>query len=149
MRRFFLPAVVILFLAANARSADHSRLIGVWRIDTADSPMVDGKVVTSGTLTIDYHHKLIYVGETTKFENGDRAVEMECDVDGHEHPLSGTAHYVRAKWDGSTLLATGAVDGGEGSIRLALSPDGHTLTEIVRHTDHAGQFDRTLVWKRP
>src|ERR1035438_9727016 len=115
MRRFFVPAVVVLFLTANARSANHSQLMGIWRIDTAASPMVDGKLVKSGTLTLEYHHKLIYVAELTTFENGNRSVEMECDVDGHEHPLSGTAHYVRAKWDGSTLLATGAVDGGEGS----------------------------------
>jgi hypothetical protein len=148
MRRLFFPVAVILFLTLNARSADHSQLMGVWRIDPANSPIVDGKLVKSGALTIDYHRKWIHWTEVTKFENGDRTVEMECYVDGQSQPLYGTAYHVRAKWEGSSLVASGAIDGGDGTVELSVSPDGLTLTEVVHHTD-GGQFDRTLVWKRP
>jgi hypothetical protein len=127
-------------------SAERSDIAGVWRLDTGNAPLIDGKQIDSARLTIQYDHKNIDMSESMTFSNGDRTVERNWKVDSRYHPvLGGGSGQVLAKWDGLTLTADHEMSGGHEIYRLALSPDAQVLTETIRMRDGSS---RVLIWKR-
>jgi hypothetical protein len=149
MRYLVLPLLIVSFLCL-ATGAEHTNFVGNWRLDTASTPSIDGKQVTSATLTIDYRQKMIHLSKTFNFAGGNKAVDEEWKMDHKYHPVtgSGTGEFM-AKWEGHTVLAAEhEVDGGHENIRLTLSSDGRTLTETIHRTGSAGNSDRSLVWTR-
>ena len=149
MRYFVLPVLTASFLCL-ASAADHTNFVGNWQLDTASSPSLDGRPVSSGTLTIDYRHKMVHLSEAFNFsDGGSKAVSMEWRLDHKYHPVtgSGSGEYL-AKWEGATVLAAEhEMPEGHENIRLTLSMDGRTLTETIHRTGSAGP-DRVLVRKR-
>ena len=77
--RYILPvlAVSLLYLTPNLHGSNHDGFVGSWQLDTANSPTIDGKQVTSATLTIDYRHKMIHLSKSINFTNGDKNVAEE------------------------------------------------------------------------
>jgi hypothetical protein len=150
--RYILPvlAISLLWLAPNLPGANHDGFVGTWQLDTTNSPTIDGKQVTSGSMTIDYRHKMIHLSKSINFANGDKNVAEEWKLDHRYHPVTGagTGEFL-AKWHGTTTLtAEHEMEGGHENISLQLSPDGRTLTETVHHMGSSGDYDRMLVWKR-
>ena len=149
MRYLVLPLLTASFLCL-APAAEHTNFVGNWQLDTASSPSLDGRPVNSGTLTLDYHHKMVQLSETFNFsDGGNKAVSMELKLDHKYHPVtgSGSGEYL-AKWEGQTVLAAEhEMQGGHENVRLTLSTDSRTLTETIHRTGSAGP-DRVLVWKR-
>ena len=85
-----------------APGAEHTNFVGNWQLDTASSPSLDGRPASSGTLTIDYRHKMVHLSETFNFaDGGNKAVSMEWKLDHKYHPVtgSGSGEYM-AKWEG-------------------------------------------------
>ena len=149
MRYLVLPLLTASFLCL-APGAEHTNFVGNWQLDTASSPSLDGRPVSSGTLTIDYRHKMVHLSETFNFsDGGNKAVSMEWKLDHKYHPVtgSGSGEFL-AKWEGPTVLAAEhEMAGGHENVRLTLSTDGRTLTETIHRTGSGGP-DRVLVWKR-
>jgi hypothetical protein len=150
--RYILSALVVslLCLTPNLRGANHDGFVGVWQLDTANTPVIEEKQVTSATLTIDYRHKMIHLSKSINFTNGDKNVAEEWKLDHRYHPVTGagTGEFL-AKWQGpTTLTAEHEMEGGHENISLVLSPDGRTLTETVHRTGNSGDYNRTLVWTR-
>ena len=150
--RYILPGFVafLLCLAPNLPGAHHDAFVGTWQLDTANSPTIDGKQVTSATLNVEYRHKMIHLTKSINFTNGDKTVAEEWKLDHRYHPVTGagTGEFL-AKWHGpTTLTAEHEMEGGHENISLLLSPDGRTLTETVHHIGSSGDYDRMLVWKR-
>jgi hypothetical protein len=149
MRYLVLRLLIVSFLGL-ASGAEHTNFVGNWRLDTASTPSIDGKQVTSATLTIDYRQKMIHLAKTFNFADGNKAVDEEWKMDYKYHPVTGagTGEYL-AKWEGNTVLAAEhEVVGGHENVRLTLSPDGRSLTETIHRTGSAGNTDRSLVWTR-
>jgi hypothetical protein len=149
MRYLVLPLLTASFLCL-APAAEHTNFVGNWQLDTASSPSVDGKQVTSGTLTIDYRHKMIHLAKTFNFADGNKSVAEEWKMDHKYHPVtSGGSGEFLAKWESHTVLAAEhEMQGAHENIRLTLAPDGRTLTETIHGTGSSGASDRALVWKR-
>ena len=149
MRYIVLPLLIVSFLCL-ATGAEHTNFVGNWRLDTASTPSIDGKQVTSATLTIDYRQKMIHLSKTFNFPDGNKAVAEEWKLDHKYHPVTGAgAGEFLAKWEGhSVLVAEHEMQGGHEDIRLTLSPDGSTLTETIHGDGSTGNFNRTLIWKR-
>jgi hypothetical protein len=150
--RYILPgfAVLLLCLAPNLPGAHHDAFVGSWQLDTANTPAIDGKQVTSAALNVEYQHKMIHLSKSINFTNGDKTVVEEWKLDHRYHPVTsgGTGEFL-AKWQGPTALtAEHEMDGSHENISLVLSPDGRTLTETVHRTGSSGDYNRTLVWKR-
>jgi hypothetical protein len=149
MRYLILPLLTASFLRL-APAAEHTNFVGAWQLDTASTPTIDGRQVTSGSMTIDYQHKTIHLSKTINFADGNKTVAEEWKLDHKYHPVtSGGAGEFMAKWEGhSVLAAEHEMAGGHENIRLTLSPDLRTLTETVHGTGSSGASDRSLVWKR-
>lgn len=149
MRYLLLPVTLsaaFLCLPPAASCAEHSAIAGVWRLDTASAPPIDGKQITSGTLTIEYHHKMIQMSEALTFPGGDRSLSQNWKIDSHYHPVLGDGSgQVLAKWEGLTLTADHENSGTHENYRLSLSEDGQVLTETIRHTDGSSAI---LTWRR-
>jgi len=146
-----LAAVLFLGLATNLPGADHTPFLGSWQLDTANQPMLEGRPVTSATLTIQYHHKTMVLSQSANYAGGEKTVTMDWKLDHNYHPMTGagTGEY-KAKWEGAAILAAEhEMEGGHESIRLALSPDGRTMTETTHHVGASGIIDQTFVWRRP
>ena len=149
MRYLILPLLTASFLCL-APGAEHTNFVGNWQLDTASTPSIDGKQVTSATLTIDYRQKMIHLSKTFNFADGNKAVAEEWKLDHKYHPVTGagTGEFL-AKWEGHTVLAAEhEMQGGHENIRLTLSPDGRTLTETIHRTGSSGSSDTALVWNR-
>jgi hypothetical protein len=149
MRYLILPLLTASFLSF-ASAAEHTNFVGAWQLDTASSPMVDEKQATSGTLTIDYSHKMIHLSKTFTFADGNKTVAEEWKLDHKYHPVTGagTGEFL-ANWEShSVLTAEHEMEGGHENIRLTLSPDLRTLTETIHRTGSSGTTDRALIWKR-
>lgn len=150
MRYLILPLLTASFVCL-APAAEHTNFVGNWQLDTAASlPSIDGKRVTSGTLSIDYRHKMIHLSKTFNFADGNKSVAEEWKLDHKYHPVTGAGSgEFFAKWEGHTVLAAEhEMPGGHENIRLTLSPDLRTLTETIHSTGSSGNSDRALVWKR-
>jgi hypothetical protein len=149
MRYLVFPLLIVSFVCL-ATGAEHTNFVGNWRLDTASTPSIDGKQITSATLTIDYRQKMIHLSKTFNFADGNKAVAEEWKMDHKYHPVTsgGTGEFL-AKWEGhSVLAAEHEMEGGHENIRLTLSPDLRTLTETIHSTGSSGASDRALVWKR-
>jgi hypothetical protein len=149
MRYLLLPitfSVAFLLLPALSSSAERSDIAGVWRLDTANEPTLEGRMVISGRLTVEYSHKMIEMSESMTFPDGDRSEEKNWKVDSHYHPVLGDGSgQVLARWDGLALTADHENAGAHETIRLALSPDGRHLTETIQRADGS---TRVLHWNR-
>jgi len=146
-----VSTALLLCLAPNLPAAHHDAFVGPWQLDTATSPVIDGKSVTSATLNVEYRHKMIHLSKSINFEHGDKTVAEEWKLDHRYHPVTsgGTGEFL-AKWQGpTTLVAEHEMEGSHENISLLVSPDGRTLTETIHHIGSSGDFNRTLVWKRP
>ena len=149
MRYLILPLLTASFLCL-APAAEHTNFVGAWQLDTANTPAIDGRAVTSGSMTIDYQHKMIHLTKTFNFADGNKSVAEEWKLDHRYHPVTsgGTGEFL-AKWEGHGVLAAEhEMPSGHENIRLTLSPDLRTLTETVHSTGSSGSSDRALVWKR-
>jgi hypothetical protein len=146
MRYILCVAAVVVFLAANLPAAEHDGFVGAWQLDTASSPVIDGKPVASATLTIDYRRKMVHLSESMNFADGSsKTVAMEWKLDHRYHAVAGGGGEYLAKWEGaSALAAEHEMEHGHESIRLLLSPDGRSLTETIT----GGPADRVLIWKK-
>jgi hypothetical protein len=138
--------VVLIWAPASLTAASHEDLSGVWRLDTANSVVVSGRAVVSGTLMVAYRQKAIDTSETLNFADGERTLQRNWKVDNRYHPVLGDGSgQVLAKWEGRTLVADHE-DGGRHEIfRLTLSPDDRSLTETVLRPDGSSS---TFVWRR-
>jgi hypothetical protein len=140
-------SVLCLFQPPTLSSAERSDIAGVWRLDTANAPTFEGKMVTSGRLTVQYSHKMLQMSESMTFPDGDRSVDKNWKVDSHYHPVLGDGSgQVLTKWEGLTLVADHETGGAHVSVRLTLSPDGHSLTETTQRPDGSSSV---FTWKRP
>src|SRR2546423_4315358 len=147
MRYIVTAMAVVFFLTPGLPAANHDGFVGNWKLDSATSPEIEGKAVASGTLTIDYRHKMVHLSESMNFTDGSsKTVAMELKLDRRYHPVSGAGSgEFLAKWEGATVLAAEhEMDHGHESIRLSLSADARTLTE----TRTGSPGSRVLVWKR-
>ena len=146
MRYILCVVAVVVFLALRLPAAEHDGFVGAWQLDTASSPVVDGKPVTSATLTIDYRRKMVHLSESMNFADRiNRRVAMEWKLDHKYHAVAGGGGEYLAKWEGANVLAAEhGMEQGHESIRLVLSPDGRSLTETIT----GGPADRVLIWKR-
>ena len=149
--RYLLASLTLsaacLFQPPSLVSAERSDIAGIWRLDTANAPTFDGKMVTSGRLTVQYHHKIVQLAESLTFPDGDRSVDKNWKVDSHYHPVLGDGSgQTLAKWEGLTLLADHENGGAHENVRLTLSPDGHSLTETTQRPDGSSNV---FTWKRP
>jgi hypothetical protein len=148
--RYLLATITLsaacLFQLPTLSSAERAEIAGIWRLDTANAPTFEGKMVTSGRLTVQYHHKMIEMSESMTFSDGDRSVEKNWKVDSHYHPVLGDGSgQVLAKWEGLTLVADHESGGAHENIRLMISPDGQSLTETIQRPDGSS---RVMIWKR-
>lgn len=148
--RFLLATITLtaacLFQAPTLGSAERSDIAGVWHLDTANATTFDGRTVTSGRLTVQYHHKMVQISESLTFPDGDRSVDKNWKVDSHYHPVLGDGSgQTLAKWEGLTLVADHETGGAHENIRLTLSPDGQSLTATTQRPDGSS---RVLIWKR-
>jgi hypothetical protein len=148
MRFLLLPFTLVttLLCLPPLFSAERSDIAGVWQLDAGSAPLIDGKQITSGMLTIQYDHKNIEMSESMVFSNGDRTADRNWKIDNHYHPVLGSGSgQVLAKWEGLTLTADHEMDGRHEIYRLALSPDARVLTETIRRPDGSSHV---LIWKR-
>src|SRR5271170_7884028 len=138
--RYLLASLTLsaacLFQPLSLSSAERSDIAGIWRLDTANAPTFDGKMVTSGRLNVQYHHKIVQMSESLTFPDGDRSVDKNWKLDSHYHPVLGDGSgQTQAKWEGLTLVADHESGGSHENTRLTLSADGHSLTETTQRPD--------------
>ena len=138
---FLSLALLLTMLAVGAAAqGKQPNLSGTWKMNAAKSKFERGG--PSGvTLTLDHKDPALSEVLALNTDNGDRSVSAKYTTDGKETPqeVMGTLAQTSAKWEGESLTIEWKAEGRNFSRKLSLSPDGKTITMIVKQSGPDGQ----------
>ena len=139
-----LPALILFCLPAVAH--DRHALNGAWHLIPTSSIYNGQPMMQSGTLTIGYRDRNIYIARNYVYDGKTVTVSYHSSLDGRENSSihQGAAFKTKAKWDGDELLVTTTQNGIRSAEVYRLNPDG-TLTVTTESPDHPPV---TLVFER-
>ena len=139
-----VPVVILVSTAALA--VDHHAFNGTWRLVPTRSEFNGEPMMQSGTLTIGYRDRNIYISHDYLFDGKNVTVSYQSSLDGRENSSihQGKAIKTKAKWDGDELKVTTLQGDLETVEHYRLNRDG-TLTVTA---EHPGRPAMTLVYER-
>jgi hypothetical protein len=146
----FKLAVVLLAAAASLPGANR-QISGTWNLDVAQSDF--GTAARPDRATADYTLRgdVVNAVQTSYGPGGAQKNQMTWYLDGVRHPTNQPAPgYSVTQWKGSTLTNERSSPDGlyKETIRVTVSPDGRTATEIVDTKTPQGSNHEKLVWHR-
>ena len=137
--RLFLTSISALILtSATALAMDHHALNGTWRLIPTRSEFNGEPMMQSGTLTIGYRDRNIYISHNYVFDGQNKTVSYQTSMDGQVNSSirEGKAYKTKAKWEGDELKVTSTQGGLTTVEHYRLNPDG-TLGLTMERPDHA------------
>ena len=154
VKRFFagLLAAALIVAGAPLRAQQKPDFSGSWKINQVKSNF--GAVPTPDTFTrkIVHAEPSITIDEEQATPIGLQQTQRKMTTDGRESTfdVGGADVKATANWEGSTLLVVTKVEvlGMTYNDRMSLSPDGKSLTSIVRLDTPQGAVDVTVVFDK-
>ena len=146
VRSLRMSVPVIILVSGAALASDHHAFNGAWRLNPTRSEFNGQPTMQSGTLTIGYRDRNIYISHNYIFDGPDVTVSYRTSLDGRENSSihQGKAFKTIAKWEGDELVVASR----QGDLAFVehyrLNPDG-TLTLTTDRPDHVSV---TLVFER-
>lgn len=143
----FLTCISALILvSAPALAGDHHALNGTWRLSPTRSEFNGEPMMQSGTLTIGYRDRNIYISHNYVFDGQNVTVNYHTSLDGGVNSSihQGKTFKTKAKWDGDELRVT-STQGDQTSVEhYRLNPDGTLMVT----TERPGHPMVTLLFER-
>ena len=125
---------------------------GDWKMNPTKSDFGGLPAPTSIVRTIAHAEPTLKIVETQRSDMGDQSTTRNYTTDGSPTTFTSQGAEVRtqAEWTGSTLLVTSVVDavGVTFKDQMTLSPDGKTLTSLVRIASPQGEVDLKVVFDK-
>jgi len=137
VRSFLMCAAVVALTSAGAWANDHHAFNGTWRLIPTRSEFNGEPVMQSGTLTIGYRDRNIYISHDYVLDGKNVTVSYSTSLDGRENSTirEGKAFKAKAKWEGDDLVVTSVQNGLTQVEHYKLNPDG-TLMLAAERPDH-------------
>ena len=154
MKRFLAGVLAAALIVAGAplRAQQKPDFSGNWKINQVKSNF--GPVPAPDTFTrkIVQTETSITIDEVQSSPLGEQQTSRKMTTDGKESTFDVNGGEVKAtaNWEGSTLVAITKVDvlGMTYNDRMSLSPDGKTLTSVVKLDTPQGALDITVVFDK-
>ena len=154
MKQFLAGVLAAALIVAGAplRAQQKPNFSGDWKINQVKSNF--GAVPAPDTFTRKIVHAdpSITIDEEQATPIGLQQTQRKMTTDGKESTfdVNGADVTATANWEGSTLVAITKVDvlGMTYNDRMSLSPDGKTLTSVVRLDTPQGALDITVVFDK-
>jgi hypothetical protein len=154
VKRFLagILAAALIVAGAPLRGQEKPNFSGNWKMNQAKSNFGQVPAPDTFTRTIVHAEPSITIDEEQATPLGPQQTQRKMTTDGEESTfdVSGADVKATAKWEGRTLLVVGKVEVASLSYndRMSLSPDGKTLTSVVRLDTPEGAFDVTVVFEK-
>jgi hypothetical protein len=143
-------ALVFLFAAA-ALAADRPDFTGYWELNIGRSKFGKMPKPVRMALNAARDGDRLKAEQTTWDNEGHQSVTGTWYLDGKDHPAEAASQALeKTWWQGNTLvnekksLDRTFVE----NVRMTLSPDGKTATEVVRVKSPNGDNTEVLVWEK-
>ena len=154
MKRFLASVLAAALIVAGAplRAQQKPNFSGDWKINQVKSNF--GAVPAPDTFTRKIVHAdpSITIDEEQATPIGLQQTQRKMTTDGKESTfdVNGADVKATANWEGSTLVAITKVEvlGMTYNDRMSLSPDGKTLTSVVKLDTPQGALDITVVFDK-
>jgi hypothetical protein len=151
--KYWLLALVSVAAVASAAAVSHKPdFSGEWKMNAAKS--IYGAIPAPALFVrkIAHAEPHITIMEEQSGGGSDGTITRKMTTDGKPAniDLNGTPVACSAAWDGTTLIATTAVDSAGVTFKdkMTLSEDGKTLTSVVKITSSQGEGELTIVFDR-
>ena len=153
MRIFRSAAPLLLFVVFGSLifAASKPDFTGTWELDVKRSDFGSlpkpARMTIQSTVQGDAMHSV----QTTYVEQENQTAEFNWYLDGKRHasdkPVPG---YSVTHWEDTTLVSERQSNDGayKETIRMSLSPDGKTATEMVETKNPSGTNKEKLIWHR-
>ncbi|MGH9583251.1 MAG: hypothetical protein ACRD4O_09975 [Bryobacteraceae bacterium] len=141
----------ILFAAAALPAGAGPPLSGKWILEVAQSDFGNAARLTRATAEYTLRGDVANAIQISSVAGGQQKNQMTWYLDGLRHPSQQPAPgYSITHWNGHTLVNERSSSDGiyAETIRVTLSPDGRTATEIVDAKTPHGSNHEKLIWKR-
>jgi hypothetical protein len=143
-----LLAAALIVAGAPLRAQQKPNFSGNWKMNPAKSTWGGAPAPSSFTRKIVHAEPSIAIDEDQDAQQTAR--KMTTDGKESTFDVGGADVKATANWDGSTLFVVTTVDvvGVTYKDRMSLSPDGKTLTSVVRVDTPGGGVDVTVVFDK-
>ena len=134
VRPFLISIAAFVLASAAAWAIDHHAFNGTWRLIPTRSEFNGEPMMQSGTVTIGYRDRNIYISHNYVFDGKNVTVSYQTSLDGRENSSirQGKAFKTKAKWEGDELLVT-SIQGPITQVEhYRLNPDGTMMLAIER-----------------
>ena len=154
MKRFLAGFVAAALIVAGAplRAQQKPNFSGSWKINQVKSDFGAVPAPDVFTRKIVQTDSSITIDEVQSSPLGEQQTSRKMTTDGKESTfdVGGADVTATANWEGSTLIAITKVDvlGMTYNDRMSLSPDGKTLTSVVKLDTPQGALDITVVFDK-
>jgi hypothetical protein len=127
----------LILVSASALAMDHHALNGTWRLIPTRSEFNGEPMIQSGTVTIGYRDRNIYISHDYVFDGKNVTVSYQTSMDGRVNSSirDGQAYKTKAKWEGDELKVTSTQATLTTVEHYRLNPDG-TLAVTVDRPEH-------------
>ena len=151
-----MPNILLSLLAVAALALDQSAakpdFTGEWKMNAAKSNFGAFPAPTSLTRSIKHDEPTLIIVENQVGALGDQSATRKYLTDGTPTTFEtqGTTVPTSAKWADTSLVIVSTVEavGLSFNDRMTLSPDGKTLTSVVRVSSPQGDVEMTVVFER-
>ena len=143
---FLTPVMILVLVSSAALAVDHHALNGTWRLIPARSEFGGEPAIQTGTVTIGYRDRNIYISKNFTFDGRNQTVSYQSSTDGRINSSihEGQAFKTKARWEGDELMVTSTQDNITTVERYRLSPDG----TLILTTERPGRATTTVLFER-
>ncbi len=140
----FIPVAILV--SATALASDHHAFNGTWRLIPTRSEFNGEPMMQSGTLTIGYRDRNIYISHNYVFDGQNVTVSYHTSLDGGVNSSihQGKEFKTKAKWDGDELKVTSTQGDVTSVEHYRLNPEG----TLIVTSERAGHPTVTLLFER-
>lgn len=150
--KFFAMTAALVFcllasLAGNSTAqTNQPNLTGTWKMNAQKTKFERGGP-SAVTLKLDHKGAALAESLTVTTPGGDRTVDAKYTIGDKEtrQEVMGKQAQTSAKWEGDALAIYWKAEDGSFNRSITLSPDGKTLTMIVKQTNGDGGISTDTV----
>jgi hypothetical protein len=147
--RFLAVALFVTLCITNVAAQVNDKWTGTWKMIPSKSRFA-GDGPSSIVIKLELKDVLLTETLTIGTDNGERSFTAKYTTDGKEstQEVMGSNAQTTAKWEGDTLVIDFKAEGRGFRRKIALSPDGKTMTIAVHHSGDQGERDETVVLEK-
>jgi hypothetical protein len=152
MKYWLLALVSVAVVASAATVSKKPDFSGEWKMNAAKSNYGQIPAPASFVRNITHAEPNLTIVEIQSGGGSDGTITRKMTTDGKptSMDINGTPVACSAAWDGTSLIATTAIDSAGVTFKdkMSLSDEGKTLTSVVKITSAQGEGEITIAFDR-